>query len=261
MFLEGAASHRGSFLSAALKAPLPTLGRRGERQLPRARRALVGWQRLCPGFSRPPLAWAVVRGVATWLLQRGIPLMGLWCVVGACLCLRPGESLAPRGMDFLPPTGQGAPTWSVHIRSRELGIQTKTRDFDDSVRWDVPEPQWVTQCFEKWRAAGDAKVWTFDSSDLAREFRRAAESLGAGDLAPCSMRRVGASWGAAVGRRSLAEVQKRGRWRSRRSVARHEKASQASKGVLKLRPDARRNMQCCDAGMQLVSSRAAQVPW
>eukprot|EP00959_Pyramimonas_sp_CCMP1952_P237431 4962138-Pyramimonas_sp.AAC.1 len=44
------------------------------------------------------------------------------------------------------------------------------------------------------------------------------------------MRRTGASWDVAVGRRSLNEVQKSGRWRSRRSVARYEKAGQVSKG-------------------------------
>jgi hypothetical protein len=52
MFLEGAASHRGSYMPAALEAFSPALGRRGERQ-PRRQRQTKPWQLRRAGRKRP----------------------------------------------------------------------------------------------------------------------------------------------------------------------------------------------------------------
>eukprot|EP00974_Lingulodinium_polyedra_P098559 9552518-Lingulodinium_polyedra.AAC.1 len=53
---------------------VPELGKRGSSALPRAWRALKGWRRRCPGFSRRPVPFAVWAAVCHSLLAAREPL-------------------------------------------------------------------------------------------------------------------------------------------------------------------------------------------
>ena len=82
----------------------------------------------------------------------------------------------------------------------------------------------LTPLWERLRAvAGPGPLWDFDYGEYLHTFRRAARLIGAPDLVPYQTRHSGPSVDRARGSRSLLEVQKRGQWKSGKSVARYEK--------------------------------------
>ena len=67
----------------------------------------------------------------------------------------------------------------------------------------------------------DAAVWNFDYPSLCRQIQQVSEEL-AIPFVPYMVRHSGPSWDRLQNRRTLAEIQKRGMWAARQSVARCE---------------------------------------
>jgi len=65
--------------------------------LPATPRTLVGWRRLEPGLSRPPVSGAVLWGIAERFLLRGRSQLAFICALQVELYLRPSECLGRRG--------------------------------------------------------------------------------------------------------------------------------------------------------------------
>ena len=114
------------------------------------------------------------------------------------------------------------------IRPEEVGIRTKTGDFDDSVLMDT---QWtssvmapILEALVKGRP--EELVFEFSYPNFCREFQRSLRALGLerSGLVPYAWRHSGPSIDRAMGLRSQVETAKRGRWRHPRSTARYEKA-------------------------------------
>ena len=126
------------------------------------------------------------------------------------------------------------PRWSLLIAPRELGITTKVGATDDSVDWDVPELEWVTELFKILRKGPlDEPVWSFTYGSLIAEFRRSCRRLGV-NVVPYQLRHSGASWDRLQRHRSLEQIMKRGRWGCMRSVARYEKSARVAADYAKL---------------------------
>ena len=229
-FEAGARPHGAAKLLSALLWARPGLGRPLRVVLPRSSRALLGWKRRQPGQSRPPLPWIVLCGVLEILLMRGQRFMACALALMFHCYLRPGELLALRGFQLVPPApglSGGFRWWTLLLHPEELQTPSKTGELDDSLPLDVPELQWLTPLLLELRATVKPlePLWSFDYVQLRAEFEGALAALGLRHLGATlySLRHGGASHDRIVNRRSLEEVAKRGRWRARLSVRRYEK--------------------------------------
>ena len=85
------------------------------------------------------------------------------------------------------------------------------------------------------RSNGNAeKVWNFDYSDLVHVWRNACRALRLTAYVPYQLRHGGPSHDRLQQTRSLEAIQKRGRWKQLRSVARYEKAGRVAQEAMKL---------------------------
>jgi hypothetical protein len=141
--------------------------------------------------------------------------------------LRPGECLALTPRSFVKPRTLGQP-WCLLLHPESGGRPSKTGDFDESLLLDARWARWMDPLWAA-LAAGPAdavasSVWPFSYLDYSKSFKKAADSLKV-TLVPYQGRHSGPSIDRYDHVRSAAEVQKRGRWKSLRSVARYEKAA------------------------------------
>ncbi|CAK0896604.1 unnamed protein product [Prorocentrum cordatum] len=237
-------SEVAKLLSAVLWAR-PALGRPLRVVLPRSSRALLGWKRKRPGHSRPPLPWLVLCGVLEiLLLKREVAMACALCLMFHCY-LRPGELLAMKAFQLVPPAAGlqgGFRWWTLLLHPEELLVPSKTGELGDSLPLGAPELQWLTPALRDLKARLEPRepLWSFGYAQLREELEGALAVLGLQSLGATlhCLRRGGASHDRIVGRRSLEEVAKRGRWRARLSVRRCEKHGRLALQVAKVPPAA-----------------------
>ncbi|CAK0794341.1 unnamed protein product [Prorocentrum cordatum] len=210
-FLEGANSHAGIHLIAVLDAFHP----------------------------RPPRAGAVTCGLAVRMLQRGLKIMGPWCIVRARLCLRPGESSESRGSDYFPLAGRSSPQRSVLARPREFGMPAKTRDFDDSVARGVDELQRMTKNFVEWRWPGTTRRGTSSARTSPRRSAWPPPRWGWMTSTRTLRGASGPRWTAPSDVGSSPKCRGEG-GKAHRSAPRYEKGGTGDKGASEAKPDSPR---------------------
>ncbi|CAK0846614.1 unnamed protein product [Prorocentrum cordatum] len=228
-FAQGVRPDRVAKLLSAVLWARPALGRHLRVALPRSSRALLGWKRKRPGHSRPPLPWLVLCGVLEiLLLKREVAMACALCLMFHCY-LRPGELLAMKAFQLVPPAAGlqgGFRWWTLLLHPEELLVPSKTGELDDSLPLDAPELQWLAPRLRDLMARLGPRepLWSFGYAQLREELEGALAALGLQSLGATlhCLRRGGASHDRIVGRRSLEEVAKRGRWRARLSARRHE---------------------------------------
>ncbi len=154
------------------------------------------------------------------------------CLVGLSAYLRPGELCGLRAKDLVAPApgyGEAYRCWSLILGASDLGDGTKTGVYDDNVRLDHEELQFIGPFLAdlKSRRRPEDCLWDFAQVDLNRWMGQASRDAGVEQLGivPYALRHSGPSWDVLTGRRHLAEVQRRGRWASPASLARYEKSS------------------------------------
>ncbi len=119
---------------------------------------------------------------------------------------RPSETLALRGADLIPPVG-GSRFWSVLLRTQELGIPTKSGEFDDAVIWDIPSLEFMEAVFTRWRRdRGTERIWPYNYRELHLMVKQCAADLRVEGLVPYSLRHAAASHDALHKVRSLPEI-------------------------------------------------------
>ena len=103
-------------------------------------------------------------------------------------------------------------------------MRSKVGEFNNSIILDAPWALWMNEVLEilHERPAGSS-VWNFTYSHLVKEFQESSRRLGV-TVVPYQCRHSGASHDRAAQLRPLFEVQKRGQWKSDKSVMRYEKA-------------------------------------
>ena len=223
--------------------------------LPRARLALQGWGRVAPVGTRDPLPWPVLAGLVVLLLLHGHADMALASLVAADAYLRPVEALSLRGEDVVPgQAGLGrqykAPSLLLFPHAR--GQSSKTGQFDDSIVLDTRGRGYVYQTLLSLakRRLG-RPVFSFTQAKWLKAFKEAAKSLGieSWDVVLHLLRHTGPSDDYLAKRRSLADIQRRGRWAAVSSVRRYEKASKIGAMLKRLKP--RQMAFCQDASKYL----------
>ena len=243
-YLDGAPSDDGGKLAAALQMAYPGLHRRLNEQLPRAMRALRSWAKNGPGDQRLPLPFSLLCGVIGVLLHRRM--------IAECLCLliqhdaylRPSEACSLTVMQLIPPLDQehvAYAKWAVNIAPFELERPAKTGLWDESLTLSLAP--WVDPFLHRLRRgrAPTDGLWPFTLSKLGTAFGSAARSLGISHLKPTlySNRHGGASEDLLRHRRTLEEVQRRGRWRAPTSVRRYTKEAKLIAEMHKVAPSVR----------------------
>ena len=227
MFLEGYHVGEASKLVAALQHFWPQI----REHTPRAWRSIKGWAKLAPPRTRAPLPWLALMAMIGLTLHRGLMDYAVGMLVQFVCYLRPGELLALHPQCFAPPAPLGPgrmSSWGLILRPLELGRAAKSGEFDESVLIDRPDLPFLNVFLGmlKRRRQGQP-VWTFTQNEYAAHITSTAKELHLGSLQVDSytLRHGGASADRLTDRRSLAEVKRRGRWRSDTSLRRYEKST------------------------------------
>ena len=180
-----------------------------------------------PQRTRVPEAWPVIVAVAMDLIFRGLFPMGFWVVLAFSFYLRPSECMALQVASVTAPILGMCSFWSFNVASSDLGKVTKVGEFNHSVLFDQPGFEWVASASPHWvRSAVGGRLWHFGYRDLAHECAVSCGRLSV-TMVPYQLRHSGPSWDRCQNFRQLDAIQKRGGWKTSRSVARYEKAARS----------------------------------
>ena len=156
--------------------------------------------------------------------------------------LRPGEPFRLIVGSVVPPVPDTGPIharWSLTTHQHELGISSKTQEFDESLQIDQQQFPFLGPALMT-IANGRAQhlpLFPLQQSEYNRLFRQAVVDLplaALGQVAPYQLRHAGASNDFSSGRRTLIEIQRRGRWRSTASVRRYEEGGRVTEQLRRL---------------------------
>ncbi|CAE7388291.1 unnamed protein product [Symbiodinium sp. CCMP2592] len=230
LFDEGEDFSQAQFTMAAVLFYQPALWSPKQTNLPLAKQTLQGWRKLDPPKSRLPLPWEVTCLLAQEAMQLGCVEIGLFMLLCFVAYLRPGEATRLRVMDLVRPLGSLA-VWSLILHPAEVGVPSKTSEFDETVTIDIQPIIFVATALEHHLALNTrprTEPMFSVTVEQVREFMkktfarlRMEEAIG--DPHPYRLRHGGPSRDIAMKWRTLADVQKRGRWKSFNSVRRYEK--------------------------------------
>ena len=239
LYFLGDSHSRGDYLFASLSFFLPeglTF------QLKRTRRALKGLRRLAPGTSRAPLPWLAVMAMAGAALHASDWEFAVMLMLQFVCYLRPSELTGLIAGQLVRPRSSSQP-WGILLAPQELGRTSKTKQFDESVLVDWKNIAGLRHALERLRTArrDEELLWHTSQAEYSKKFKLYAEMsevhvLGAH---PYSVRHGGASFDALNAKRSLLEIQHRGRWLSEASVRRYNKHARLLKEEERMTPASR----------------------
>ena len=242
-FFDGAGpAHGRNVLYGWLHLKTDENNNKGQR-LPKASRALRGWNKRCRGHVRDPLPWCFVCLIAEFFLQTGKVLLALAVLLQVDTYLRPSELLAVTLGSFSPPTPLAGrdydDAWTLVIAPAYLDVCTKTGLVDCSVLIGDKIRQFLLKALVAFgldrKGRRDCtlkknryvKLFPFSLSTYEKEVANAGEELklkAAGiEVMPHVLRHTGPSHDRYVGARSAEEVRRRGQWVALGSCARYEK--------------------------------------
>ncbi|CAE7388043.1 unnamed protein product [Symbiodinium sp. CCMP2592] len=258
MFAAGYQSYQGDRLMAAVMHRHPACGRLGNVKLPRAWRALKGWRKLCPGRTRDAYPLAVWAAVAALLVTWGLLAMAVFVMVAVSSYARPCELLHCKKESLVRPASQVTSHWSLLLMPEKEHRVSKTGLTDISIILDSPflGPKVFSQ-MKKGRQ--DQPLWSFDYGAYSKAVAAAASRLGV-SLTPYQTRHSGPSIDRSRNYRSQLEVQRRGQWKSTKSVHRYEKSAKLASVWNRIPVQKRLFMQLCEDSLGGILGGTAGVP-
>ena len=136
LYLDGKQAEAGEKILAALKCLHPLMARRPLDDLPRALRALKGFRKMAPNFSRFGLPWEWVAAIANTLIWLKKTESAIAVVLMFDTFLRPNECLSLSVRDVIPPdaTRKGYERAVLIIAPHESGRLTKVGEQDGTVQ-------------------------------------------------------------------------------------------------------------------------------
>lgn len=237
LFLQGHPAHRGDKILASVMHHHPQYGRQGTEKLPHSWRSLKGWRRLGAGSSRKAYPLAIWAAICCEMKRKGYLQMALFTMMGLSSYARPGELLRCRVYSLVRPSPSITEFWTLLLNPEERAERSKVGEFDDSLALDSPYLRpWAFPLMKQLvNRSPELPLWCFDYSHYSKIFGQVVETLGL-DMTPYQLRHSGPSIDRSRNLRSLLEVQKRGRWRSHKSVARYEKSARLAANFQSLSP-------------------------
>ena len=172
--------------------------------------------------------------------------------------LRPGEMMRLTASSLVPPSPCVSKHWCLLLFPSENVARSKTGTSDDSIVVDSPYlKSWIGPVLRELQKNGDkCCIWPFSYLQYLAEFKKSVKAMGVGPLVPYQARHSGPSIDRSRLWRSLEECQKRGRWRSSKSVARYEKGGRLGVFWNHLAAEVRSRLEMCERHLDdLVLSR------
>ncbi|CAE7655449.1 unnamed protein product [Symbiodinium sp. KB8] len=261
LYLEGHQSYKADRLMAAFLHRYPEFGRLGSKKLPRTWRGLKGYRRLTPGRTRKAYPLAVWAAIATEMKRTGYLRMGLFLLMAVSSYARPSELLRAKACSLLRPAAGVTKTWSLLLSPEEENVKSKTGDFNVSLLLDSPWlVTWCEQPFSFLKSCHPTTpLWDFGYPEYAEVFRNVTARLGV-DATPYQTRHSGPSIDRARNYRTLLEVQKRGQWKSYKSVARYEKSASLARSWEELSMNFRVHAELCEQNLGAILWGTAPAP-
>ena len=207
-------------------APLPELWEVWSQAVTQMWRAVRGFRKLTPGKSRLAYPFPVWAAMANQLKLAGYLRMALFVLVSVSSYARPSELLRMRLFSLVRPVAGVSRSWGLLLSPEESEQRTKTGEFDVSISVDSPYLlPWIHRFFTHLKKGHpEEALWDFNYEEYRREFSKAAAVLGL-EITPYQTRHSGPSIDRAKKWRSQHEVQKRGQWKSQKSISRYEKSA------------------------------------
>ena len=100
---------------------------------PRAWLCLKGWRRMCFAKLKCPHGWATWAAIAYQLCKDGHFRLAVMVVIMVAGYLRAREGLSITMGQFLPPSNEGLPCWTLLLFPGVKGLVSKTGETDDTV--------------------------------------------------------------------------------------------------------------------------------
>ena len=119
------------------------------KDLPRACSAARGFQNLAPSQGRVPLPFPCF--AVQYLVNAGVPMVGLWLLLTWAVCARPGQCLKLLWKHLLPPNPL-QDQWTVILSGSDaLGRArpSKVGEVDEALMIDQPYLQWLAPVLKK----------------------------------------------------------------------------------------------------------------
>ena len=194
------------------------------------------------------MIWAAI---AVTLVYRGQPDMAKFMLLDLATYARPSQLLGLRCQDVIPPVRGVSKYGALLIAPEEIDMTTNTGQTDDSVLLHCSWMPWLDQItaeLSQPTSGPSESVFSFDYPTFCAEFNDALAELDMTRLAvvPYAWRHSAPSIDRDRNRMTLAEVQKRGRWKQPRSVARYEKAGRLGMSIRDLTPEQIAYCEMCD---------------
>ncbi|CAJ1453620.1 unnamed protein product [Effrenium voratum] len=165
------------FFNNQLKSP-------AMQNLPHVKQSLKGWRKLAPQKSRLPIPWEVCCLLITHAVRQNLMGFALHMGLMFMLYLRPSEALRLRRGDVIPPVprGQGGyKQWTVVLHPEELGVPSKTQEFDESLQLDLAYHhgfgEAIARFCENRKIAKRHVILTHTTAELLEFLETAQESL------------------------------------------------------------------------------------
>jgi hypothetical protein len=204
----------------------------------------------------------VVAMIANQLMVQGQRESALICLVCFHTYFRPSEPFKLLGKHIIPPValaGLGHQHWAITLHPYELERPSKTQEFDESILLDKVDSVFLGPLLYRHAVHHglEQPLFVTTQRQFGEAFRAACTVLRLdkdGPPSPYQIRHAGASWDFAAGDRTLAEVQRRGRWRAGASVRRYEKGGRITEQLNRLSPELRTHaIACANAIVDIVS--------
>ena len=184
------------------------------------------------------------------MIMRDKKRMAVFTMMGLSSYARPSELMRCKKFSLVRPVKRITSTWSLLMNPEERQVTSKTGDFDTSVLLDSPYLRgWSNSIFENLKEGDPTEdLWDFDYAEYVVEFQTICNELKI-PAVPYEMRHSGPSIDRSRNTRSPLEVQKRGQWKTTKSVARYEKAARLAATFDKLPLNAQTFCQQCEEAL------------
>eukprot|EP00438_Fugacium_kawagutii_P005650 Skav219567 [mRNA] locus=scaffold886:113683:117079:- [translate_table: standard] len=253
LYSKGYRAYRGDRLTASILHFHPQYGKLGDKSLPRTWRALRGFRKLTPGRSRLAYPLPIWAAMAAELRRMNRLRMAVFMLVAVSTYARPSELLRLRLFSLVRPQAGITDSWSLLMSPEERPERSKTGEYDVSILLDSP---WLLPWLPtllKYLKQGycEDPLWDFNYGEYSKAFMEAAKTLKL-EVTPYQTRHSGPSIDRARKYRSLAEVQKRGHWKSTSSVDRYEKSARLAATFDSLPEDLKLHSRRCEHDLSAI---------
>ena len=198
--------------------------------LSNSKKSLKAWRRRVPPTARLPVPEEVIFALGMQFLLDGEVDAAVALALQYDTYMRPSEVLSLTFSQVLPPGPRSSPRYQklgILLAPQTLGQPTKTMELDVSILvGDVSRP-WLHTMLRSFKAGKTPTAKMFPNLDLAKYERLFSKAMQCLQLplvvTPHVVRHSAASCDRFHKRRTLPQIQKRGRWATTKSVSQYEK--------------------------------------